>query len=421
MEKLYPFRGYRYSRQTGDLSNLATQPYDKISPRMLRRYLSLNPCNAAHVIKNPDHEEAGKTFATWIQRGALVQDERPSLYPYEQQFDFEGEKITRIGFVGLIPIDHPDMAVKGHERVLEGPLQDRLNLIRATESNDGLIFSLFSDSSFGIDQILGHFKEAHAPVAEVTDEFGTMHRLWRMGEPELHARIKRGFDGLSVYIADGHHRYRTAQLFAEECRSKGWKSGGVESFDKRMMALFNMRSPGLKILPTHRALRNLTGFEADKLLADLEPFFAVTPQETVHSLLAHMRENGGIGLVTSRPLRLYLLRRRSDPQLPMMPRLKGTARQLDVNLLHEGILRPFLGIGGPELASQRFVDYHRDRGEMLERLREGEYQLAFLLNPTRLDQVRQISEEGEKMPQKSTDFFPKLLTGLVFMKMLIDR
>ncbi len=422
MEKLFPFCGYRYDlSRVGELGRVVTQPYDKITPDLLQQYLGRSPYNVARVIKNPNYTEAGELFASWIRQGVLRRDPEPGLYPYQQEFELEGRPRRRLGLIGLVSLEGAGQRVKGHENIFRAPLEDRLQLIRRTESNDGLIFSLYSDRRRQVDGILESFCSGRDPVAELLDDHGTRHTLWRLADPDLQQEICRCFRDWTLYIADGHHRFQTALEYSRECRDNGWKPGAVESFDKRMMALFNMESEGLCILPTHRALRDLESFEAARFLERLRGHFRVTEVAGEEELARALRSGRQrLGMVTGQPFSTFLLE--PGPRLPgSMDRIQGPARELDVNLLHSGILEPLLRVGRAELASQKHVDYFRDRGELLELLRQGRYQVAFLLNPTRLEQVREISERGERMPQKSTDFFPKLLTGLVFMKMTIRK
>lgn len=422
MDKFFPFRGYRYDpTKAGEPETLVTQPYDKISSEMLESYLQRSPYNVAHVIKNPDYGQAGRRFAGWIQSGVLKQDPDASLYPYQQEFELEGRRRRRLGVIGLVSLEGAQQGVKGHESVLRAPLEDRLQLIRRTESNDGLIFSLYSDPSEQLDRILQNFCSRQDPVTDVVDDYGTRHTLWRLSDPERVQNICRAFRDWTLYIADGHHRFETALQFARECREKRWQPAAVESYDKRMMALFNLESKGISILPTHRAVRDLPEFQSEAFIQDLKGSFEVTPLQDVDRLSEALKRSGrALGLVVSEPFSVFLLRPRSRLPQPFES-LGSSARSLDVNLLHRGILEPSLGIGDAEIRSQKHVDYFRDRQEMIEGIRQGRHQLGFVLNPTRLEQVREISERGEKMPQKSTDFYPKLLTGLVFMKMEIAK
>ena len=424
MGRVFPFRGYRYdSSRVGPLEDVVTQPYDKITPSMLEEYLRRHPHNIARVIKNANYEEAREHLLNWIDDGLLKQDGESCFYPYEQVFDLDGSRVSRLGFICLTSLGDSNLTVRGHERVLQAPLQDRLDLIRHTRSNEGLIFMLHSQPSMGVDRILSQAIEGEEPEIQVVDEYGVMHRLWRLVDQSIQDQISDGLEESRFYIADGHHRFQTSVLFQQECLEQGLRETAPESFDKRMIALFNMESPSLRILATHRGLRNLPELDAQKLLGDLSQNFHVQPLEDVDELDAEMEKGGHcLALVNGAAGRIHLLRLRGEmlDNRSFMPDLNGPARGLDVNILHEGILKAYLGIGPEEVASQKYVDYFRDRLELIRGVSQGRYQLGFLLNPTRLNQVRELSERGEKMPQKSTDFYPKLLTGLVLMKMELE-
>ena len=424
MGRVFPFRGYRYdSSRIGRLEDVVTQPYDKITPSMLEEYLRRHPHNMARVIKNANYEEAGEHLLNWIGDGVVKQDGESCFYPYEQVFDLDGSRVSRLGFICLTSLGDSNLTVRGHERVLQAPLQDRLDLIRQTRSNEGLIFMLHSQPSMRVDEILSQAIEGEDPEIKMVDEYGVSHRLWCLTDQAIQEQIRGGLEDSRFYIADGHHRFQTSVLFQQECLEQGLRGTAPESFDKRMIALFNMESPSLRILATHRGLRNLPDLDAQKLLGDLSQNFHVQPMEDLDGLDAEMAEEGHcLALVSGTAGRIYLLRLRKDmaESRSFMPDLNGPARGLDVNILHEGIFKAYLGIGPEEVASQKYVDYFRDRQELIKGVREGSHQLGFLLNPTRLNQVREVSERGEKMPQKSTDFYPKLLTGLVLMRMEFD-
>ncbi len=399
-----------------------TQPYDKITSSMLEEYLQRHPHNIARVIKNANYEEAGEHLSNWIEDGVMKQEGEPCIYPYEQVFDLDGGRVSRLGFICLTSLEDSNLTVRGHERVLQAPLQDRLDLIRQTRSNEGLIFMLHSQPSMRVDEILSQAIVGREPEIDVVDEYGVSHRLWSLSDQATQDQVRAGLEDSRFYIADGHHRFQTSVLFQQECLEHGLRETAPESFDKRMIALFNMESPSLRILATHRALRNLPDFNAQKLLSDLSQSFQVEPMEDVDGLEAEISEGGQYLALVSGSGSIHLLRLREEmaDSRSFMPDLSGPARDLDVNILHEGILKAYLGIGAEEVASQKYVDYFRDRQELINGVRQGRYQAGFLLNPTRLDQVRDLSERGEKMPQKSTDFYPKLLTGLVLMRMEFD-
>lgn len=421
MGRIFPFRGYRYdSSRIERLDDVVTQPYDKITPSMLEAYLRRHPWNIARIIKNSDYEEAGRNLQSWIDEGVMKQDAQPCLYPYEQVFEIDGSRHARLGFICLTSLGDSNVTVRGHERVLKAPLQDRLELIRQTCSNEGLIFMLHSQPTMRVDEILSGATEGRTPAIQVEDGYGVAHRLWCLDDPVAQDQIRESLEASRFYIADGHHRFQTSVLFQQECRYRGLRETAPESFDKRMIALFNMESPSLRILATHRGLRNLSDFDAQKLIADLSTSFHIQQLEDQALLEAEMAQGSQcLALVTGTAGDIHLLRLKEESVVSrsFMPDLSGPARGMDVNLLHEGILKAHLGIGAEEVASQKYVDYFRDGEELTKGVREGSYQAGFLLNPTRLDQVREVSERGEKMPQKSTDFYPKLLTGLVLMRM----
>ncbi len=425
MGVLLPFRAYRYASPTiGPLDRLVSQPYDKITPSMREDYLRRHPDNIVRVIKNDDYQAAGEYVRRWIGEGVLVQDPEPAFYPYEQVFTFEGQQLSRLGVIGLISVEESQGAVKGHENVLREPLEDRLRLIRETESNEGLIFTLYPDRAQLLEQRLRGFTDACAPIAEVRDEYSVIHRLWKVTDREFQKTIATFLADRPMYIADGHHRYQTSVLYCRKCRERGWKVTAVESFDKRLIALFSLDSPAMKILPTHRAIRNLASFSIESMLERLAAWFDVRRAADSEELTEEIkRGEHRIGLAAGSPpvFCVLQLKERALDDTTFLPGIQGPARELDVNLLHKGILEPVLGIGKEALASEQYVTYIRASAELIDGVTQGTYQLGFLLRPTSLEQVRQVSEAGEKMPQKSTDFFPKLLTGLVIMRMEIGK
>lgn len=422
MATVYPFKGYRYDpEKVGQIRNVVTQPYDKIPGPLREEYLQRHPKNFVRIIKNPDYAEAATLLSDWIKDGVIARDREPALYLYEQVFPFEGEQLSRLGFIGLVSLQDEDLVVRGHERVLDRPLEDRLNLIRHTRANEGLVFTLYSDPDLRADRILRSYSGRQEPLYEFEDDFGVLNRLWKLDATGEIEAIREALEGKALYIADGHHRFRTSEVFHQECREQGLQAKTPESFDKRLVALFNMESEGVRILATHRAVCNLNGFDTGRLIGKLDHWFDVTTCSSEDEMLRKMPSAGHqLGLVISgAPLKAYLLKLKpgatSNPAF--MPGVEEPGRDLDVTLLHDGILKPYLGLGQEEVASQKYIGYFRETAALVEGLRDGSYQLGFFLNPTSLRQVREVSEAGKRMPQKSTDFYPKLLTGLVFMKM----
>ncbi|GAB4235861.1 MAG: DUF1015 domain-containing protein [Acidobacteriota bacterium] len=425
MARIYPFRGFRYApERVGDLAKVVTQPYDKIPEELRREYLQRSPYNIVRVIKNPDYREAAEFLRHWISDGVLRQDEKPALYLYEQQFSFEGEPLIRRGIIGLLALDDPDSVVHGHETVLESPLQDRLALIRQTEANEGLVFTLFSDPTRRFDTVLEEISREGAPVAVVEDDFHVINRLWRMTDPDQIAAVSAALAGSPLYIADGHHRFQTSVLFYRECLARGWKPAASESFDKRMVAVFNMESEGMRILPTHRGVRDLPAWSAAAFLRELQRYFTVESASLaeVWERVAEGRHVFGFCWRDGSDVPAVAARLR--PEALTAGRLSDVAeplRELDVTILHELVLHEILGVDPEAVTAGKHVRYYRERELLVDAVSRGELQLGCLLRPTALAEVRRVAEAGFRMPQKSTDFYPKLLTGLVLMKMAIRR
>jgi uncharacterized protein (DUF1015 family) len=423
MARIYPFRGFRFSGESvGRLEDVVTQPYDKISTAQRDLYLERSPHNIVRVIRNPDYEEAARLLNDWIRTGVLVREKEPSLYIYRQVFASAGEKLARTGFVGVVSLEDRDLVVRGHEDILDKPLADRLNLIRATRANEGLIFTLFSDPELKVDRLLRDYSSSHDPVVNVVDDFGVENRLWTVSEPSVIEDIAAGVRERGLYIADGHHRFQTSVLFHRECLSSGMTPSGAESFDKRMVALFNMDSEGVRILPTHRGLRGLERFDPRVFLVQLSRHFEIHEVEDLGSLLDSV-ESGvgriGLGWRADGGLACHVaeLKPEALSDESFMPKVEGPLRRLDVSVLHEGIFAETLGIPRAKVASGEHLVYFRDAEELAAKLAAGELQSGFFLKATSLSQVREVSEFGARMPQKSTDFYPKLLTGLVMLKM----
>jgi len=431
MAKIYPFRGVRYSPEVvGDLSLVVTQPYDRIGPGEEEEYRRRSPYNIVRVIggKVPPEDEAeyarrGETFRRWLSEGVLVQDPEPGLYAYYQEFHWEGKAYTRKGLVALL--DLQESPVKAHEKTLKGPKEDRLRLLRATEANFGHIFMLYHDPS---RRASGKLDEAagRPPDMEAQDDFGNRHMLWRITDESTIRAAQEALEGLPVFIADGHHRFETAVAFMRECFSKGWRPIPPESFTSRMVTLVNTAEPGLVIRPIHRVLHSIPGLEPDRLLKALEGDFHLEALSSAEE--AQRRLEAGLGaehvfVLVLPGERFYSVSLKGEEKIPeLVPGEQSLAwKSLDVSILHKAILERLLGIDEERLSAGTNVSYTPYREKVIEAVARGEGQVGILLNPTRVEEVLQVAAQGERMPQKSTDFYPKLLTGLVAMKMEIGK
>jgi len=432
MAKICAFRGVRYNLEVvGDLSRVVTQPYDRIGSEEEEAYKRRSPYNIVRIIggKVPPQDEAeyarrGETFCTWLSQGVLLRDPEPGIYAYYQEFEWEGKLYTRKGLVALL--DLQESPVKAHERTLKGPKEDRLKLLRATEANFGHVFMLYQDPARRASGAADAEVAGREPDMTATDDFGNLHKLWRITDEEAIRAAREVLEGLPVFIADGHHRFETAVTFMRECFSRGWKPVPPETFTSRMVTLVNTAEPGLVIRPIHRIVHSLPGFDPDRLLKELERDFRVealsSAEEAQTRLAAGMGKEHVFVLVLPEG-RFYATSLRDEGKIPEL--VSGDRslawKSLDVSILHKAVLERLLRIDEERLAAGTNVSYTPYRDKVIDAVRKGEGQLGVLLNPTRVEEVLAVAGHGERMPQKSTDFYPKLLTGLVAMKMEIEK
>jgi uncharacterized protein (DUF1015 family) len=410
MARIYPFRPLRYAAKAGALETLVTQPYDKISPSMQARYLAANPYNLVRIIlgERKPGDAAGDNVYTraagylndWTASGVLARDAEPAIFPYSQEFTVPdtGERLLRTGFIALGAVeDYSAGIVYRHEQTLAGPKKDRLDLLRHTRAHFGQLFMLYPDPGGAIDAMLDAATATAPPLAQVMDEYGAVHRVWRMAAAQ--PVVERMADK-KLLIADGHHRYETALAFRNE-------NPGLPGADRAMMTFVNMHSPGLQILATHRLVTGIPaeGFP-DGFLRTAADDFQVTEIDSTERLKRAWRESGGRSAVGAAiGDRLFLLEAR------------GGSGDLDVRVLHERLLGRVLGIGEEAVRNERHLRYIRGLGAAVEEARKGAAQIAFLLKPTSIEQVAETSFTGGVMPQKSTDFYPKLLSGLTIYRL----
>ena len=408
MAKIYPFQALRYTAQAGPLANLVTQPYDKISPAMQARYLSLSPYNLVRLIlgeRKPDDNEAANVYTRaaaylndWIARGVLARDAAPAIFPYFQDFTVPdtGERLTRKGFIALGAVeDYSAGIVHRHEQTLAGPKKDRLELLRHTHAHCGQLFMLYPDRAGEIDALLEEAAQS-APLVEVTDEYGVGHRMWRIAAA---ARIQELMADKKLLIADGHHRYETALAFRNE-------NPQLAGADRVMMTFVNMYSPGLKILATHRLVSGIdAGQLPDGFLGRAAADFRVEEIGSPDALQRAWEQPAGPTVIGAAiGARLFLLQS------------LGPAGELDVRVLHERLLAKALGIGEEAVRDEKHLRYIRGLEPAIAEARSGAAQIAFLLRPTSIQQVADTSFSGGVMPQKSTDFYPKLLSGMTIYR-----
>ena len=445
MAQVRPFRAFRYNPARAPFDRVLIQPYDKISPAMQEKYYAADPHNLIAVEKgrllpndsaqNNVYTRAASALEDWIHKNIVVQDPTPAFYGYTQEYTAPGteERRTRRGFIAAGKLeDYSAGIVFRHEQTLSGPKADRLELLRHTRTHTGQLFMLYSDAERRVDAILSEAESSAAPATDLRDEYGVVHRLWVIAHTDRLAAIAQAMAEQKLVIADGHHRYETALTYRNERRSQ---AGGIDpnaAYEFAMMTFINTRSEGLTILPTHRVAANLHDFSWPSVRRHLEPWFTAEAFSFRNGgerseargkflrRLTEMRAQRSIGVYPasqSAKRAYYVLALRPGTDLAqLLPNVSPLQRELDVVLLHEGILEAALGVTPQAVTSEKNLTYEREALAALEAVDSGAAQIAFLLNPCEVEQVMRIATAGEVLPQKSTDFFPKLLSGVTMYR-----
>jgi uncharacterized protein (DUF1015 family) len=435
MARIYPFRAWRYNQSVVRLDDVVTQPYDKISPAMQQAYYQRSPYNLVRIILGlPElfdaergesvYSRAARDLNAWREEGVLIQEKDPCIFAYSQRFKVPGTEIVkeRRGFIALGKLhEYSEQVVFRHEQTLSKPKGDRLNLLKATHAHFGQIFMLYSDPAGSVEKIL--YDDNGTADAEVTDEYGVLHRVWRIADPAVIRLLTTAMADKKLIIADGHHRYETALNYSKEHAAKGTAKAEHSTSDLPqpaypeaavMMTFVNMDSDGLVILPTHRVVHSLEGFDAAGFRAKAEEFFTVDKladgDATDYMTTLGAEKNPAFVAILSDGA--YLLRAKPESCLPALGFLPERQRQLDLSFLHTIVLDRLLGLDAEKVREQTNLRYLRDAGEAVELVKRGEANVTFLTNPVTMEQLREVAFAGDVMPQKSTDFFPKLMSGL---------
>jgi uncharacterized protein (DUF1015 family) len=458
MALISPFQAWRYDPERVPVQLAVTQPYDKITPAMQERYYEASPYNLVRIILGKRlpgdgdaenvYTRAAASFQNWRQTGVLRQDPEPSIYRYSQTFRIPGDvpggapgsqtQAERRSFIALGRIeDYSAGVVFRHEQTLAKPKADRLDLLRASRAHFGQIFMLYSGAG-KVDALLDSAAAKNtarnkAPDIEVTDEYDVVHRVWKISDPSVIASVQQQMRDRKLIIADGHHRYETALTYRNERRAFDLRSpdGPItrspDPYDSVMMTFVDMDRPdndrpdndrpGLVILPTHRLVFGLPSFSPAQFQADTRKFFNVEEVDAgidaarATAILQHAG-HAGTALLAVTAEHAFLLHSPKAVGTGLFGNLSLRQQALDVVQLHKCLLEGVLKISEEAIRDQENVSYCREAGEALMQVRSGKVQIAFLMNPVRMEQVRDIALAGEVLPQKSTDFYPKLLSGL---------
>lgn len=421
MATIRPLRALRYSPHI-DLSSAICPPFDTISPQEQQELHRKAPYNAVRLelpLRNGDpYLRAAETLHRWLEEDVLLRDPSPAFYLHRQEFRLEGRTYRRLHLLARLRLEPWERGiVRPHEQTFSGPKEDRLRLLRATRVNTSPVFLLYRDSTNKIHQLLRR-ATAGPPLLEFQGEEEQSHLLWRLDDPDLTGAIPRAFAGETLYLADGHHRFETALSYREEVRaaSPKWSEDRPENFT--LAALTSVEDPGLIVLPIHRLIN--AGPPLEVLLGRLQPIFDVEALPSPEALLAALAERGrqvptfGLTAADSPDLFLVTLHRPQDLD-PLLPQDRSPAwRRLDPAIATYGIIRHGLGLEETQMGRIDVVWYSESAREAIDCVRQGRCRYALLLNPVPARTILALADAGERMPQKSTFFYPKLPTGLLF-------
>lgn len=423
MPEIRPFKGLRYDPETaGDMGGIICPPYDIIPPSMQQELYDSSGYNAVRLElpkEDDPYGAAAERLVQWMQEGALMQDDEPALYPYFQTYtDPEGNTYTRKGFFCALRLhEFSEKKVLPHERTLSGPKKDRLNLFKRTRANISSIFGLYADEELQADRVIEEFADNHEPVVDAAFQ-GVRNRLWKMTDPDIVATVQQVLLDRQVYIADGHHRYETGVNYRNLRAEENPSHTGDEPYNFILIYLANIFDEGLIIFPLHRMVHSLEQFSPEGLIETLSTNFEVKPlggREDLKLYLEGESSSHVYGVVTSGGV--WGMRLKNPPATLLGDSVPGPLLQLSVVVLHELILQRMLGITPEAMRSQANLVYEEDDRKVFDAVENGDIQVGFIVKPTTVQQVRDISQAGEVMPQKSTYFYPKIMTGLVMHRL----
>ena len=450
MPEIHPFRALRYNvARVGDLSKVVGQPYDKVDDRLREEYYARH---SNHIIRldrrkdEPDdrkYESAAEDLDRWMRKGVLVEDPQPALYVIRQTYNVEGKRRTRQGVCAMVKLEEFGQGrIHPHEETHAGPKADRLKLLRATRAHIGQIFMLYPDPERTIAAMLRQSTSGQ-PDLRAVDDFGEVHEAWRIsGEPAT--ALAQALEPLDAIIADGHHRYETALAYRAECAAASHRlaeaapaeeaggASGAEVPGNVLATLIDLDDEGLTCFPTHRVIRDRPPIDQESFLRSVAEHFDIRtwPFEGVEgekrarrAMIEAVGRDApafGLALPSGAHARLQIRHAETTAARVMAPRSLEW-RSLDVNILHTVILEGVLGITPEDTAHERFVDYVRSADRAVERVISGQAACAFILNPLRMDQLQAVVRTGERFPQKSTDFYPKMLSGFLMCRLRVGN
>ena len=422
MTVIKAFKGMRYNTsKAGDISKLCCPPYDIISEQQRLDYISENEFNVIRLElpkegENP-YANAADILDMWKNQGVLIHEDKPAIYIYEEEFTAYGQRKSIKGIIARVQLEEFSKGIiLPHEFTLSKAKEDRFNLMKATNCNFSQIYALYMDETHTTLKTIDEQSNSTSAF-EFTDSDNITHRLWIVTDEKVIAKLVLDFADRKLYIADGHHRYETALNYRNYCRENGISKQG-DAQDFQMIFLVDMEHSGLVVFPTHRLVRNLDSFDKTKVLNGCKAYFDVTEKhgtDNMESELAKLYDQGkkAFGFYCGNDEWYLLVLKDTEIMKTMLPDVSAASQQLDVSVLHTLILEKVFGIDKENMANQINLTYTKFFDEAISTVDSDECQCSFVLNPTRVTEIRDVAAAGEKMPQKSTYFYPKMITGMV--------
>lgn len=422
MAEIKPFKGMRYNTfLAGKIGELCCPPYDIISEEERLGYIAENEYNVIRLELPKEGEDvyktAGEVLDMWRNTGVLVHEIKPAVYIYEEEFNAYNKRSSVKGIIVRVKVEEFSKGViLPHEFTLSKAKADRFNLMKATNCNFSQIYALYMDEEHTTLKTIDRLSD-RKPDQKFTDSDHVTHKLWIITDEKVIEKLVNDFADRKLYIADGHHRYETALNYRNYCRENGISKEG-DPQDYQMMYLVDMQHPGLVVFPTHRMVRDLESFDKDEVLKGCEEYFDIkkfTSVGNINSELAKQYKQGkkAFGFYCGKGEWYLLVLKDIEVMAKVLPDLSEASQQLDVSVLHSLILEKTMGIDKENMANQINLTYTKFFEEAIMKVDKGEFQCSFILNPTRVTEIRDVAAAGEKMPQKSTYFYPKMITGMV--------
>ncbi|MFA5089724.1 MAG: DUF1015 domain-containing protein [Candidatus Omnitrophota bacterium] len=422
MTEIAPFQAVLYNQERiKDLSSVACPPYDVISSLQQKYYYELDPYNLIHILLGKDisgedkYQRADRTFKDWLKEKVLIQDQKPAVYFYFQEYRIRGEKKARMGFIGRLFLEEKKASIFTHEHTRLEPKEDRLKLLRAVRANLSPIFVIFPDKRRTINMLYKHVS-ANQPFINIEDKEGITHKLWRITDVAVLSKLKGDMRQASIFIADGHHRYEVARAFREEIRKEAGDLAHDASANYILTYFTSAESQGLTILPIHRLVTLNNGPEITSVISSLKDYFEVEEIKDKARLFFLMEKAGSnehvFGLYHGGQYWFLRFRNKGKSE-KLFKSQPDCLRLLDVSLLNNLVFYKILQL---DIQDERLITYSNNPDELIRQAQADTLKLAFFLNPVKVAQITSVALAGERMPAKSSYFYPKVLSGLVVNK-----